>query len=203
MKLQLFLIYIFFLLNSYSFTIESNTDEFEGTKVNILLGKKYENTLELGLNFNIKRDWKIYWIYPGDAGLSELKILDNKKYKSITSSWPFPEEELDENSELISRIYKDKIIIPYKILLAEDIKSIQSIEFELDYQICKDICIPIKSKLTLDIPKKNYVNAENLKNIKKFKKKVPVSLALDHDLEVTAKKLNDNNILLNLKIKTM
>ena len=39
MKLQLFLIYIFFLLNSYSFAIESNTDEFEGTKVNILLGK--------------------------------------------------------------------------------------------------------------------------------------------------------------------
>ena len=55
----------------------------------------------------------------------ELKILDNKKYKSITPSWPFPEEELDENSELISRIYKDKIIIPYKILLKEDIKSIQ------------------------------------------------------------------------------
>ena len=128
MKLQLFLIYIFFLLNSYSFAIESNTDEFEGTKVNILLGKKYENTIELGLNFNIRRDWKIYWIYPGDAGLPpELKILDNKKYKTITPSWPFPEEELDENSELISRIYKDKIIIPYKILLMKDIKSIKSI----------------------------------------------------------------------------
>ena len=200
MKLQLFLIYIFLLLNSYSFAIESNTDEFEGTKVNILLGKKYENTIELGLNFNIRRDWKIYWIYPGDAGLPpELKILDNKKYKSITPSWPFPEEELDENSELISRIYKDKIIIPYKILLTEDIKSIQSIEFVLDYQICKDICIPVKSKLTLDIPKKNYVNAENLKNIEKFKKKVPVSFPADHDLEVTAKKLDNNNILLNLK----
>tara|TARA_B100001248_G_scaffold127623_1_gene95633 strand:+ start:4079 stop:5989 length:1911 start_codon:yes stop_codon:yes gene_type:complete len=200
MKLQLFLIYIFFLLNSYSFAINSNTDEFEGTKVNILLGKKYENTIELGLNFNIRRDWKIYWIYPGDAGLPpELKILDNKKYKSITPSWPFPEEELDENSELISRIYKDEIIIPYKILLSEDIKSIQSIEFELDYQICKDICIPVKSKLTLDIPKKNYVNPENLKNIEKFKKKVPVNLPSDHDVEVTAKKLDDNNILLNLK----
>ena len=61
-------------------------------------------------------------------------------------------------------------------MLAEDIKSIQSIEFELDYQICKDICIPIKSKLTLDIPKKNYVNAENLKNIEKFKKKFQLAL---------------------------
>ena len=200
MKLQLFLIYIFFLLNSYSFAIESNTDEFEGTKVNILLGKKYENTIELGLNFNIRRDWKIYWIYPGDAGLPpELKILDNKKYKTITPSWPYPEEELDENSELISRIYKDKIIIPYKILLTKDIKSMKSIEFELDYQICKDICIPVQSKLTLSIPKKNYVNPENLKKIEKFKKKVPVSFPSDHDLEVTAKKLDDNNILLNLK----
>ena len=200
MKLQLFLIYIFFLLNSYSFAIESNTDEFEGTKVNILLGKKYENTIELGLNFNIRRDWKIYWIYPGDAGLPpELKILDNKKYKTITPSWPYPEEELDENSELISRIYKDKIIIPYKILLTKDIKSMKSIEFELDYQICKDICIPVQSKLTLSIPKKNYVNPENQKKIEKFKKKVPVSFPSDHDLEVTAKKLDDNNILLNLK----
>ena len=79
MKFKLFLIFIFFILQSLLFGIDSNTETFEGTKVNILLGKKKENILDIGLNFSIEKDWKIYWIYPGDAGLPpELKILEEK-----------------------------------------------------------------------------------------------------------------------------
>ena len=163
MKYKLFLIFIFFILQSFLFGIDSNTETFEGTKVNILLSKKNSNILDIGLNFSIEKDWKIYWIYPGDAGLPpELKILNKKQYTTITPSWPYPEEEIDKVSELVSRIYKNNIIIPYKILLSKDYKLINEIKFELDYQVCKDICIPVKAKFVLDIPKENYQNQTNI-----------------------------------------
>ena len=40
MNFKLFLIFIFFIIQSLLFGIDSNTENFEGTKVNILLGKK-------------------------------------------------------------------------------------------------------------------------------------------------------------------
>ncbi|MEC6997090.1 MAG: protein-disulfide reductase DsbD domain-containing protein [Pseudomonadota bacterium] len=179
------------------FGIDSNTENFEGTKVNILLGKKSENILDIGLNFSIKKDWKIYWIYPGDAGLPpELKILGEKKYTSITPSWPYPEEEVDKLSELVSRIYKNNVIIPYKILLSKDYKQTNEIKFELDYQVCKDICIPVKAKFVLDIPRENYENLQNLNKIEKFEKNVPSRLTLDNNINVFAKKISDNRIII-------
>ena len=201
-KFKLFLIFIFFILQSLLFGIDSNTETFEGTKVNILLGKKKENILDIGLNFSIEKDWKIYWIYPGDAGLPpELKILEEKKYTSITPSWPYPEEEVDKYSELVSRIYKNNVIIPYKITLAQDYKPIKEIKFELDYQVCKEICIPVKAKFTLDIPKENYENLQNLNKIEKFKKNVPSILTLDSNVNVVAKKISDNRILIKFNNK--
>ena len=70
MKLKLFFIFSFFLfLSKFLYAISSNTESFEETKVKIVLGKKQEKVLDIGLNFSIAKDWKIYWIYPGDAGL--------------------------------------------------------------------------------------------------------------------------------------
>ena len=86
----------------------------------------------------------------------ELKLLNLKEYKSLTPSWPFPQEEYDASIGLTSRIYKNNVIIPYKLILED--KSLQSkeLEFNLDYQICKDICIPVSTKLFLSIPKTDY-----------------------------------------------
>ena len=41
--------------------------------------------------------------------------------KSLTPSWPFPEEEFDESIKLTSRIYKNNVLIPYKIILEKNL----------------------------------------------------------------------------------
>ena len=197
MKLSFFLTFFLTFLCSSLFGIESNTDVFEGTKANIILGKKNESSLEIGLNFSIQKDWKIYWIYPGDAGSPpKLKLLDSEKYENITPSWPFPEEEFDESVDLISRIYKNNIIIPYKILLKKNFQYSNKIRFELEYQICKDICIPVKTNLVLNIPKGNYINQENMAKIQKFKERVPVKLISNSNITITTAKVSDKKILI-------
>ena len=200
MKLSFFLTFFLSFLYSSLFGIESNTDFFEGTKVNIILEKKNETSLDIGLNFSIQKNWKIYWIYPGDAGAPpKLKVLDSEKYENIIPSWPFPEEEFDESAGLISRIYKNNIIIPYRILLKKNFQHSNKIRFELEYQVCKDICIPVKTNLVLNIPQDNYVNQENIEKIEKFKRAVPVKLKSNSNITATASKVSDKEILIKLE----
>ena len=75
MNLKLFLYFFLFLYKSL-YGISSNTESiFEETKVKIIVGQKQEKVLDIGLDFSIAKDWKIYWVYPGDAGTPpELKL---------------------------------------------------------------------------------------------------------------------------------
>ena len=112
MNFKYFLTFFFFFLSSSILSVESNLYKFENTEVKILLGEKKDKTINIGLSFEIAKDWKIYWIYPGDSGSPpELSILNKKLYDSITPGWPFPEEEFDNDADLTTRIYKDDIII--------------------------------------------------------------------------------------------
>ena len=199
MNLKFFLTFFFTFLYSSSCGIESNTDLFEETKVKIILGKKQENVLDIGLDFSIPKDWKIYWIYPGDSGLPpELKLLNYDDQISLTPSWPFPEEEFDKDIRLTSRIYKNNTLIPYKLIFKEKISKLNKLEFQLDYQVCKDICIPVSSKLLLQIPETNYYSKENMQKIRNFNKKVPIpSSSLISQTEVF--KVDKNKIILKVK----
>ena len=103
---HLFILFFLFFYKSL-YWISSNTSIFEESKVKIIVGKKQEKVLDIGLDFSIAKDWKIYWIYPGDTGSPpELKLSNLKEYKSLTPSWPVPEEEYDKSIGFTSRIYK-------------------------------------------------------------------------------------------------
>ncbi len=199
MKLKFFLTFFLLFLYSSLYGIESNTDVFEETKVRIILGKKQKNVLDIGLDFSIPKGWKIYWIYPGDSGLPpELRLLNNNGHISLTPSWPFPEEEFDKDISLTSRIYKNNTIIPYKLSFKDKISQPNKLEFQLDYQVCKDICIPVTSKLLLRIPETNYFHKENMQKISNFNKKVPIPSSL-FDRQTEAIKVDKNKIILTVK----
>ena len=80
MNMKFFL--IVFLLCFYSplHGVDSNTDFLKKQKLKFILGQKQEKVLNLGLEFSIAKDWKIYWVYPGDTGLPiELKLVTYQK----------------------------------------------------------------------------------------------------------------------------
>ena len=67
------------------------------------------------------------------------------------------------------------MIIPYKLILEDKTLKSKELEFNLEYQICKDICIPVSTKLFLSIPKTDYYNKENMQNIEAYIRKVPIA----------------------------
>ena len=126
----------------------------------------------------------------------ELKLLNLKEYKSLTPSWPFPRKNMMRSIGLTSRIYKNNVIIPYKLILED--KSLQSkeLEFNLDYQICKDIYVPVSTKLFLSIPKTDYYNKENMQNIEAYIRKVPIANNISsNQVNIT---IENNNIIVKL-----
>ncbi len=199
MNLKLFFTLFFLFIYKSVYGISSNTDFFEETKVKIILGKKQEKVIDIGLDFSIAKGWKIYWIYPGDSGLPpELKLTNLKEYTSLTPSWPFPHEEYDESIGLTSRIYKNNVTIPYKLILEDKILQSKELEFDLEYQICEEICIPVSTKLFLSIPKTDYYNKKNMQKIEAHIRKVPIATNFSNN-QIYITKKEKNKIIVDLK----
>ena len=90
------------------------------------------------------------------------------------------------------------MIIPYKLILENKTLKSKELEFNLEYQICKDICIPVSTKLFLSIPKTDYYNKENIQNIKAYIRKVPIANNFSsNQVNITIKE--KNNIIVKLK----
>ena len=200
MHLYFFLKFFLIILYSPAFSIESNEETFEGNSTKIILAEKNNYSMDIGLEFSLEKDWKVYWIYPGEAGEPpNLNIINNNNYESLKPSWPFPEEEFDESIKLTSRIYKNNILIPYKVILKKNNSHIRNLEFKLQYQICKDICIPVTTSFMLEIPDENYKNKKNLDKINKYKKLSPVLLEENEKIVTSIKKITKNEILIKLR----
>ena len=50
---------------------------------------------------------------------------------------------------------------------AEPCKILNKIKFVLDFQICKEICIPVNKDFILDLQPENYIDSKNIEKIKK------------------------------------
>ena len=113
--LKLFSALLFFYI-TYSVSTEINIYDNEKNKVNILLAEKSKNKIQLGLEFLLDTDWKVYWKYPGDVGLGpSLQITEGSKKHKINIKWPYPNELYEEEVSLTSRVYYNHVILPTEI----------------------------------------------------------------------------------------
>ena len=175
-------IYILFI---YFFSLEvlaseSESFNFEDNKLKILLIEKKKNSLHFGLDFNLSKGWKIYWKYPGDSGMPpSLSLVDKTMKTNITIKWPFPKELYEKSVDLTTRVYENHIIFPVYVEL-NNVKKIKSniLKIKVDFQICKDLCIPISTVLEIELPKNDFYSEKNYNLTKEFEKKVPKYLEL-------------------------
>ena len=146
------LVRVFFILFSILFFKNSycldNKYEFENNTVELILSEKINNSVKFGLYFKLDKDWKIYWIFPGDAGSPPIiSSIQKGLIQNLKVSWPLPYEDYDKKVGLTTRVYKNEIILPVKMTINEDLVENNKVPVKLDFQICKDICIPITTSL--------------------------------------------------------
>ena len=121
---------------------------------------KDKNYFYFGVKIVLEEGWKTYWKNPGEAGAPlSIEFNDNSGILEKEILFPFPKRFTDYDIETIG--YEKEIIFPVRLKLDESKKKITS-KINLQYLVCKDICIPISIEKNL-----NHSLDKSSKDIKK------------------------------------
>jgi suppressor for copper-sensitivity B len=191
--------YLFFVFTCFFFTnaisLESAWNMGEESQVRIISPSTHNNNQKeifLGLEYHLQDGWKTYWQSPGDGGFpQEINWNRSKNIKSLEIQWPVPKKF--EILGLQSIGYQDNIIFPLKIDIINPLESTDVI-LDINYLVCKDICIPGKAILDLILPAGEGNLTKHLFNLEKSLSKLPLI-----SLDLSFIKKTETNIFLDDK----
>ena len=160
------------------------------------------NEFILGLEYQLDQDWKTYWKSPGGGGFPQKIIWNNSSnISNLTIEWPQPIEF--EILGLSSIGYKDNIIFPL-IIKTKNKEKITNVNLNINYLVCKDICIPGNANLFLDIPAGDGKPTEYLHAIEKVKSSTSIkNIELSPITEFKVEGKSDSkNVLIDINVTT-
>ena len=140
------------LFSTAGYTLSSDWAISEKSKVRLIspMTASNNNKLILALEYELEDEWKTYWKSPGGGGFPQKIVWNNSSnVKDIKILWPEPIEF--EILGLKSIGYKDKVIFPLIVDL-EDNQKQTNLNLNINYLVCKDVCIPGSADIFLNIP---------------------------------------------------
>ncbi len=106
--------------------------------------------LPLGLEFQMKPGWHIYWRSPGDAGYPPRADWSaSQNLQSAEVRWPAPHRFSVLDMQTIG--YADQVVLPVAARLQRPGTPL-TLHATVDYLTCADICVPYVAELALDLP---------------------------------------------------
>ena len=130
-----------------------------------------ERSVPLGLQFQLRKGWKIYWRSPGDAGYApRLDWSDSENLAEARLLWPAPHRFSVLGLETLG--YKDEVVLPIEATPRDRGQPLR-LRARVDYLTCDDICIPYTARLSLDIPPGDASPTELAHLIDRFAAQVP------------------------------
>lgn len=98
----------------------------------------------------LQPNWKTYWRMPGDAGIPpSFDWTGSVNLGPVEVGYPAPSIFVDQGGVTIG--YKSAVTFPV-VTRPPDSKAPTQVKVELALGICREICIPVEAKLSLDIP---------------------------------------------------
>jgi suppressor for copper-sensitivity B len=167
----LFTLFFFYSLNANSATTNWQESEGKGAKTR-LIASFYEDSqgnkkILAGLEFKISKGWKIYGNSSDGIGLPpsfDLSKTNNYLSHKVVFPQSIIEEEKIGNETLKYEAYHDEVIFPIEIDLAQNNQA--KLDINLNYGLCKDVCIPVSQSFSLEIA--NEIDKETLESIENF-----------------------------------
>ena len=199
------LLYVLVLISTFlnvnlSFSQEYNIFEMDMVDVSLIstLTKIDNDNFYVGLEFNLKPGWKIYWRQPGDSGQPpKLDFTNSKNLKSYELQWPYPTKEL-EGANILTNVYKNNVIIPIKISVI-DIRKTLYLNATLSFQVCKDICIPLETNLFLKLYSGVSEYTDRIHNFELALSKVPVEYQKAGIKNILINKQSKKSLIINIE----
>jgi suppressor for copper-sensitivity B len=137
-----------------------------------------EAALQLGLEFQMRPSWKIYWRSPGDAGLPpEIDWSGSRNVASSEFRWPAPHRFTLFGLDTFG--YEGEVVLPLTVRVAEPGQPTE-LRAHIRYLICDPkICVPAEAKLALNLPAGPTAPSPESELIQRFIEEVPGDGAKD------------------------
>ena len=170
--------YLFFVFTFFVFTnaksIETDWKSGAESKVRVISPISNNNNqkeINLGLEYQLEEGWKTYWKSPGEGGFPQNIDWSNSiNISNFEIEWPTPGQF--EILGMKSIGYSDNIIFPLKVGLENAFLS-SKLVLDINYLVCKDICIPGNAYLELNIPPGKAKLTKHFFNIEKAISNLP------------------------------
>ena len=200
LKFFLIIFFIFFNLNCVN-AIQSewvNTEEAQVRVFSPISHTNNKSEIFIGLEYKLKEGWKTYWLSPGEGGFPQN--LDWKKSRNISNLeilWPSPSKFQILGIDSLG--YEKHVIFPLKIYLDDNSKD-TFFSSELNFLICKNICIPGNASIELFIPSGNGKNTEHSFIFEKALSQIPKESLVLSFLEKVDTKIDVSENLIFFRI---
>jgi thiol:disulfide interchange protein DsbD len=121
--------------------------------VNQEYGVKYLDDIHAGLYFKLEPGWHIYWSNPGDSG-EPPKIEWNLPESIAPAPMQFPAPKRLPLGPLMDFGYENEVLFPIDIAYSTSIKPGTTLKLaaKVSWLVCREVCIPGKANLELDVP---------------------------------------------------
>jgi DsbC/DsbD-like thiol-disulfide interchange protein len=101
-----------------------------------------------GVEIALDPQWKTYWRYPGDSGISpRLNFSGSGNVKDVQVLWPAPKRFSDGAGMAIG--YAERVVLPLRIR-PRDANAPVIVRLKLDYAVCEKLCVPVAA--TMELP---------------------------------------------------
>ncbi len=105
---------------------------------------------EAGLQFRLAAGWHTYWRSPGEVGFPpQIDWSGSENVKDVAVAWPAPARL--SASGLRSNVYRGEVVLPVAVTAVEPGAPIR-LRARVEYAGCREICIPYRATLSLDLP---------------------------------------------------
>ena len=107
--------------------------------------------LRLAVQFAVEEGWHIYWKNPGEGGIvPRMTWTLPPGWAADTLAWPVPERY--EVAGLISHIHRGRLAVGTALRVPATATGRATVRLDLTYGICRDLCMPGKATLQLQMP---------------------------------------------------
>lgn len=129
----------------------------------------------LGLEFELKDGWKIYWRNPGGAGYPpEINIEEERNLSKLEWFWPAPKRFSFQDIQNFG--YEGKVIFPIRATV-QNLQKPLFLTARVMALACKNICVPLDEKLILTVPVGITAETQYAELIRQSQQLVPTELS--------------------------
>jgi len=147
-----------------------------------------EETLLVGLEFNLSPGWHTYWENPGDSGEgASIKWNLPSGFKASTILWPGPKRIPVE--PLMTYGYEDKALLLTEIKSPKEFSNPVKISAKINWLTCKDICIPQEGQVDMTLIKGPKVANQFTSKLKEIASTVPKNFPSPYRVSVINEKI--------------